>query len=427
VAVKRVVSHLLFAAALACSNAILAQEEVRFGAPVRAISALPDSSLSLSTASPPRELARDSEIVLVSGYEPSKGATGIIVHVNVDRPGSKVLLVMTSYEKVNWVVTASNGTNISGILVSGYYPPTVTTTLQTQGYISKLPYAYETDNVKFKELLVRLNAFFGIDRIDVFRGSYSIPSAVSISAVDPPRVELSLKGPLPKVPITNFTFDLLTTDYSKVRWTLAGPVEKAYDGKGKIVVSEFEKLIYKLNGDQLEIVDSTTGQSIVAVLPPNFPRFSWAMDIAYDLKRKIICVVSLGGEGFLYRFDTRQRQWIDYRSLNNVDIFSLSYDEMADRYVAWTDRGRLIFISGDGAAMFTKNVISRLEGFGRLYDRGNSRVPRVQLVPKGDDIALVYISGNTVSNIWHYNVKAENAVLTYAWTKELSINNPGER
>jgi hypothetical protein len=403
---------------LACSNAVLAQEGIRFGAPIRANSAPPSQYLlALSTAQPARELAESAEVVLISGYEPSNGAAGMTVQVNVDRPGSKVLLVMTCYEKVNWQVAASPGTTISGILVSGYYPPTVTTTIQTQGHISRLPYAYETENAKFKELLVRLNALFGIDRVDVFRGSYSIPSTVNISAVDPPRVELTIKGSLPKASSTNFAFDLLATDYSKVRWSLAGPAGndgKAYVGEGKVAVSESGRTIYRLNRDQLEVVDSVTGQSTVATLPPSFPRFSWAMDIAYDTKRKFVCVVSLGGEGFLYRFDARQQKWIDYRSLNNVDILSLSYDQKADRYVAWTEQGRLVFISGEGAAIFAKEVVSRLDGFGRLYDRGNARMPRVQIAAKGDDIAMVYIGGHSVSRIWHYNVKTEDAVLTYA-------------
>lgn len=414
----RVLFHMLIGIVLACSNAVLAQEGIRFGAPIRANSAPPsDHLLSLSTAQPARELAESAEVVLVSGYEASNGAAGMTVQVNVDRPRSKVLLVMTCYEKVNWHVAASPGTMIAGIIVSGYYPPTVTTMTQTQGYISRLPYAYETENANFKELLARLNALFGIDRVDVFRGSYSIPSTVNISALDPPRVELTIEGSVPKASSKGFAFDLLATDYSKVRWTLAGPVGKAGKanvGEGKVAVSESGKIIYRLNRDQLEVVDSATGQSAVATLPLNFPRFSWAMDIAYDTKRKIVCVVTLGGEGFLYRFDARKQQWIDYRSLNNVDILSLSYDQKADRYVAWTDQGSLVFISSEGAAIFTRTAISRLEGFGRLYDRGNARVPRVLLAAKGDDIALVYIGGNVVSRIWHYNVKTEDAVLTYA-------------
>jgi hypothetical protein len=189
---------------------------------------------------------------------------------------------------------------------------------------------------------------------------------------------------------------------------------KVYVGRGKATLSESGKVIYRLTNDRFEILDPATGQFTVTVLPPNFPRFSWAMDMAYDTKRQVVSVVTLGGEGFLYRFDTRQQRWIDYRSLNNVDIFSLSYDSEEDRYVARTDRGHLVFVSGEGAVLFTRNAVSRMQGFGRLYDRGNDRMPRVVLAAKGNDVALVYIKGNAVSRVWHYSIVTDDAVLTYA-------------
>ena len=137
------------------------------------------------------------------------------------------------------------------------------------------------------------------------------------------------------------------------------------------------------------------------------------MDIALDTKRGIVTVVSLGGEGFLYRFDIKSRSWIDFRSLNNIDIFSLSYDSSSDRYVGWTDDGKLIFISGNGDALFSKKVIDRLPGFGRLYDKGNNRSPRITIAPNGNDIALIYIAGNVVRSIWYYSLSSESALLTY--------------
>ncbi|WP_255989393.1 hypothetical protein, partial [Chitinolyticbacter albus] len=123
---------LLVSIALACSHAALAQEEIRFGAPIKAGSAPRlGNLLSLSSAQPPRELARGADIVLVSGYEPSNSPAGMAARVHIDRPGPKVLLVLSSYEKINWQVTASAGTAISGILVSGYYPPTVAVASRT--------------------------------------------------------------------------------------------------------------------------------------------------------------------------------------------------------------------------------------------------------------------------------------------------------
>ncbi len=412
------VLHTLAGLALAFSLSALAQHPARFGAAVQADSAESlRNLLPLSVAEPPRELATGAEVFLISGYEPSnKRGSGTAVKVHVDRPGSKVLLVLTSYERVNWQLSASPATTISAILASGYQTPTVTTTIQAPAYSSKLPYAYETENINFKEILKQLNNLFGIEKIDVFRGSYSIPSVVTVSALDPPRAELSVSGAPPRRPGRDFAFTLLATDHSKARWGLTGPAgkaEKGYLGDGKIALSASGNVIYKLQGEQLEITDRARGDSRAPFFPPNFPRFSWPMDIAYDSKRDFVSVVTLGGEGFLYRFDARQEKWIDFRSLENIDIYSLAYDQKADRYVAWTDGGELLFISGEGDALFTKKVASKMEGFGRLYDRGNSRVPRMTLVPEGDDVAIVHVAGNVVKRIWHYNVKSESAVLTY--------------
>ncbi len=413
----RILLSMAFAFLLYGAQLLFAQNEVQLGQPVMANS--PESSgesLYLSKVKPDRSLARGAEVVLVSGYEPTDSASGMTVQVNVDRPGSKVLLVLSSYDKVNWQVTASPGTAVSGILVGGYYPPTVMTKIPTKGYLQKLPYAYETENVKFKRILAQLNRLFGVERVDAFRGSYRIPSNVDISELDPRNTELTLHGPRPRVPERNFNFELLATDFSRVRWTLIGPLNekgRAYASKGKVAVSD-SGVVYRLKGSQLERLDPQTGRVEPLTLPPNFPRFSHAKDIAYDTNRELITVATLGGEGYLYRYDTIKQKWLDYRSLNNIDIFSLAFDPQGDRYVAWTRRGNLVFISGEGHGLFSREVRTRLEGFGRLYDRGNGPPPRVHLAAKEDDIAIIYIGGNRVSQIWHYSVKTENAVLTYA-------------
>ncbi|MFB3884846.1 MAG: ankyrin repeat domain-containing protein [Thermodesulfobacteriota bacterium] len=394
-----------------------AEKQIQFGAPVRAEAEASENSIPLSTEQPPREVAADSEVILISGYEPAnKKAAGTVVKVEVERPGSRVLLILTSYEKVNWQVSASPSTTISGILTWAHETPTVTTSIPTQGFLVKLPYAYQTENVNFKQLLTTLKSLFGIEKLDAFRSSYAIPNHVRISSLDPFSPELTANGPPPQKPDKSFTFDLLTTSFKKAIWSLTGPLkdqDESNISEGRIAISTSGPEIYRLQRDELEICDQPEGNHAVATLPPNFPRFSWAMDVAYDSKRDIVTVVTLGGEGFLYRFDAKREEWIDFRSLNQIDIYSLSYDPSNDRYVAWTDRGSLIFISGDGNALFTRNVLPKLAGFGRLYDRNNGPVPRMTIVPHGNDIALLYIRNQSVKNIWYYNIENDTAVFTY--------------
>lgn len=392
-----------------------ANDSIQFGEPIRAQSTA--SSLKPtppSTAQPPRDLAANSEIILISGYEPSE-KNGVISQVHINRPGSKVLLVLSSYEKVSWQVSASPGTTISGIIVSGHYPPTLTTSVQTRVYLSKLPYAYKTDNANFARLLEQLNTLFGVNRIDAFQGSYRIPGKIQIASLSQNRPDLTLTGGAPQKSSANFTFKLLATDCSSAPWSLRGPQGKATKAlsHGKFACTQSGQSIFRLSGNDLLVTNSKTGQSSTAQLPDNFPRFSWPMDIAHDSRRNLITVVTLGGEGFLYRYDVNKRAWIDYRSLKNIDIYSLTYDRTTDRYVAWTDRGELLFISGDGSALFSKKVLPLLEGFGRLYDSGNSQVPRVQLAAQGDDIAVIYLGREGKQRVWHYNVRTNTAMFTY--------------
>ncbi|HEX8988686.1 MAG TPA: hypothetical protein VF816_12070 [Rhodocyclaceae bacterium] len=413
----RAIVLILVAAAIAAGNPAWSGEPARFGDPIKADYESARDMLPLAASPPPPELAAGAEVVVISGYEPTgKRGGGTAVDVVVDRPKSKVLLVLTSYEKIEWRVTASPGTVISAIVASGYHPPTVTTKIETHGYLFKLPYATETESANFGALVASLGAAFAIDRVDAFRGSYRIPQTVTVSSLDPASPRLTARGAVPQAPSRKLSFDLLARDYSRVPWTLTGPASQSDRGDlqdGKLALDGGGKRVFKLTGDQLEVLDRATDRSYVATLPANFPRFSWAMDVAYDARREIATVVTLGGEGFLYRYDARRQQWIDFRSLNNVDIFALSYDPVADRYVAWTDRGELMFISADGDYLFSKPVASRLDGFGRLYDRGNARVPRLTPVPRGDTVALLYLQGGTVKRIWRYDVRTEKAELTY--------------
>jgi hypothetical protein len=117
--------------------------------------------------------------------------------------------------------------------------------------------------------------------------------------------------------------------------------------------------------------------------PDGFPPFSWPTGVVYDVDLDIVTVVTLGGEGFFYRYDARKKQWLDYRSLNNIDITSIAYDPQAKRYAAWTSEGALLSLSSKGEPLGrTKDLKSQLTGFGALYDRGNARPPPLMLAPR---------------------------------------------
>ena len=146
-------------------------------------------------------------------------------------------------------------------------------------------------------------------------------------------------------------FDRGGQEYSYIRRTLsranhsATPIGMAISPDGRE--------IYRLTKSGILVFNRNTGESNNFDLPLNFPRLSRGTDLAYDSRRDLVSLVSLGGEGYLYRFDAQQRRWLDVRSLDNIDLKSLTYERTLDRYVAQVEdfgmnEGNLVFITGNG-------------------------------------------------------------------------------
>ena len=314
--------------------------EIEFGDPIKAKPVeYYKNQLELLNSQPSRELAENAEIILVSGYQADDNIeSGNEVKVNIDRPGKNVLLVLGSYEPIIWQVDASPTTNIKGILVGSYHRSKLITTTTTKAFSVQIPYTYNTENKDFVEVIEKLNQWFNISKIDAFHGKYSLPSKIEISQLDKIEPSLTLKGFSVEEPSQNFEFILYNRNHEPVEWTLKGA--KNHDNTNlvsqrKFVVSSKNNKIYELVSNGIQVRNKLTGEQNNFEIPIDFPRLSWGTDIAYDSKRDIVSIVSLGGEGFLYRFDAKKRQWLDVRSLNQIDIDSFTYDEVADRYVAW--------------------------------------------------------------------------------------------
>jgi len=399
---------------LALQSAVaLAQYPSRtgFGEPVKPIT---EAQLAVAPGAPPRNIADGAEVLVVSGYEPSQQPTRVVV----SRPGKQVLMVLTSYEKMLWKLEVDAKTTLKGVLLSSYDGSGgVISNSRAPVFAVKLPYATTTENINYGGLL----GLLGVARADVFRGSYSVPALVTIQELDAPRAELTLAGVAPTAPLKVFSFDLFTSDFRKRSYRNTGPIspddekEPLLSGSRRAVSASGDK-VYDL-GDghsRLTVVDRSSGQTKPLPLPTNFPQFSWATGVAYDTQNHVVSVVTLGGEGFLYRYDVRREQWIDFRSLNNIDIKAFAYDPVGKRYLAWTDYGDLLSISSEGSLQSQKPQLAKqLKGFGRLYDGGNASPPQVALAPRGSDIAFVYIEGSRVSHIWSYDEKTGQVALTY--------------
>ena len=152
-------------------------------------------------------------------------------------------------------------------------------------------------------------------------------------------------SPANSKPITVYQRDLSTRDLIALNQDLGAATAISPDGDR----------VYQLTDRGIRATNYQTGEQQNFDLPPYFPELSWGMDLTYDTKRDLVTLVSLGGEGYLYRFDAKQDRWLDVHSLNNTDLKSISYNLATDTYTAEiTDYGvdgtnsRSISISGTG-------------------------------------------------------------------------------
>ena len=380
---------------------------------------------------PPKNLAENAEIIFISGYEAEENLGR--VEVNIDRPHQKVLLVLSSYEAVDWEVVASPNTKIAGVLVSSYHPATVTSNLDSLAVFPvELPYSYELENRKLVEVIQQLNIWFDIDRLDGFRGSYDLPDEINITQIDSNNPALTLRGYPLEQPSTNSKFNVYDRHYRPIVASFTHgdgfkerQIHENIISQIGIAISPDTREIYEITDRGIKVIDRKTGTSEEFPLPLNFPELSWGMDIAYDSRRNLVSLISLGGEGYFYRFDAQQQRWLDVRSLDNADLKSITYDRNSDRYFAWGenylgDRGNLFYISATGDLLFEENISDRLLGFYRLYDRGNEMPPSLEIVPQDNSLALIARDRhnaknclNSITSVWHYDLNLQTSKFIY--------------
>jgi hypothetical protein len=63
----------------------------------------------------------DPELVILGVYQP----TGTDIDVSIDRPGPSIVVVLSSYESVHWVLDIAAGTDVAEVILNGYEVHTV--------------------------------------------------------------------------------------------------------------------------------------------------------------------------------------------------------------------------------------------------------------------------------------------------------------
>lgn len=372
--------------------------------------------------------AQDADVIVVSGYE----AAGKQTQVQVNHPGRPVVLVLSAYHAVHWRVLPAPGTRIKAVVLGAAHSQqrsTVQAPPEVPVALDQLPYAIEPGNINFRTLLSRLHARYGVSRVTAHRGAYRLPEVVPVAGPFPADPILTREGIRPEAARVPLSFDLVTTDGRRVAWTNSGPKDgKRYGGviRGSgstqaLVVREDGLEAYALSGnggDLLWYPKGLGGPSSPLSLPPDLPRLSWGNGLAWDTRSGILAIVSFGGEGHFYRYDTRQRRWLGARSLQDHDLMGLSFNPSSGGYASVSNTAELVLFSGKGEIEDVRPLAKILPDLDSTYDKHNERLEGLSVVAQGKALALIRIAKATVTHIWTYELDTRRAQLTYKLQQE---------
>ena len=119
----------------------------------------------------------DAQVSVIGVYEPNRGATRTpgnrIAHpidVNVAPSKIPLVLALSSYEPVQWRIR-SNGRPIAAVLLSSYYPSTVTG-VQGNVIVIGQQYAYKIDSPEYARLKASI-ARYAPNPVRLFQGAYT--------------------------------------------------------------------------------------------------------------------------------------------------------------------------------------------------------------------------------------------------------------
>lgn len=397
--------------------------------------------------------------------------------ISIDLPKRPILLILNSHLPVEWEIDFSEVTQVAGVLVSSYEPGSkLYTEKNVDAYLipkiipkKTFRFSRSYDDYYFRKTLHWLNEKAPhINQFDYFHSENRFKSQYLINSL-PALKQWSLNWPTVEKPTHNFEFFLntealhvgqllpasntqeqnsevpgerqllpkyLTEPREIPRETIAiGNMKKTYSMQGPKfdnasihtitqpylnAIVEENSSYYTFDHNGIKRFDLTTNNLLKHYpLPSNFGRFSHPTGIAYDSKNKYITVVTSGGDGAFYRFDTLKKQWKDYRSFNRVfRPNSLSYSAKGNFYAVSTSN-KIVILSDDGIPIESHSLKDKLPGYKQTF---NGQPPPLSIIANGNVLALVNIPGGRAANpeyrgmvtqIWEYERDTQQSRLTY--------------
>ena len=322
------------------------------------------------------------ELHMVGIYEPRKGRNedGLSrsepVSIKVDRSGVSVVLVLGSYRPTRWVIETSTGTQVDSVIMADRNRVRGEVILNGEKVsvtYRDLPLAYNSRGNRFQPFHETASRAAGVRNATSFQGSYKAPEegfVIADAPGVPTRTEVEAELTAQALPAAELSPRLKNAFESKTqapgsKWTLR---EEGFVG-----------------------VDEN-GKTVLHKLPLEAPEVSWPMGTAHDPAGQQIWGVTLGGEGYLYRYDIAKNKW-SARSMNNVDAGGLIFDSKTGTLIATPGpHGRSGYLVMDTSGkLLSKLEIDSTEypGLINTYDPGNGPNPRLVPIMIDGDLLLV--------------------------------------
>ena len=282
----------------------------------------------------------NDEVHVVSIYEGLEQTGGQIhgprAHIHVDRPGKRLILVLTSYSGATWHVTTSKETRVRQVILGGYEEQAVKGVAESTEIVKAwrgeshkpLYYSYKAVGPNFRQLVKQIHALTGTE-LSSFHGRYRPESNAPfvIDAVqEDPQISSSYPQPTPLSEFPPGARDVKFVAHHYVsgrhrhelassfgEYTLSGPIENTLqplpDGVSRITYDPIDKVHYGISGHGVVKIGGEANDVKPIKLGLNVPRLSWPCEVTFDTKRKRVILGSSGGGGYLYAYSTEKQQW----------------------------------------------------------------------------------------------------------------------
>ncbi|MCV2438713.1 hypothetical protein [Paucibacter sp. DJ2R-2] len=220
----------------------------------------------------------------------------------------------------------------------------------------------------------------------------------------------------------------MSVDGQRLAWTNTGPksgkrqagnvlggslLERA-NGAAVLIKNGTEAYAFGGPGSTLRWLPRGFGKESQEIKPPaNLPEFSMGYGLAWDRQSSILGIVTLGDQGYFYRYDTQKHSWLSARPLQNRGILSIAFDSKTRTYVGISQYAKLVIFNELGEVQKEQSLADRLVDLRSTFDRGIPHADGLTLALHEGAVAIINVRKSSVTHIWTHELGSDRAQLTY--------------